>query len=671
MRSLLLILWVLPNSVSGGGWEAIPLVSSDIRAAGHAGGEGCQFVQAMAIDAKAGEFLLMGTDVGGIYRSTDGGKAWEPCNVGYHPRGNCGFAIDPNNADRALAVGANSSAHKSHGIYLTTDRAATWTHVCQVDGYGGYRSYHDKIAFDPSSSDPEVKGSRIAYWSAPDPAGGFYRSEDGGASWQKIRDDFGEGIVRVNPANGIVYLGNRQGFHLSRDRGKTFVQTWSGEVRDVAVVAEQPGKVWIASSGKLWISIDEGSVFSEFRGSWYPGNVISLSVSPADARQMVVCQQNGPFDFSIHRSGDGGLNWKKGRWDNRHAFMPFNGRPQKFAWHPSDPERVWALGGDWITSSRDRGAVFSWDANGFNGVLVGGLFTFNLQDPDLLYVGSQDYNGAVTSDGGKTWSYCNASGHGWGGFTYGAYAVTREVLVTQVAQEWNGPGVIAVSRNGGKSFARTRLSCSGLPVASGDPKAAEVIYFSNWRSLDLGKNWTRMEGCQGVLAATLDGDRKVYGANGNEVVESGDLGETWTTVVRLPVPVVDLAVGAGAGAFYMAAEGHRLFRFGGGNLEEITRRLPVDQYGQVSVATVATDPVDPAIVYAGGPRDLYATDTSVVKSSDGGQTWEVLTRNLRLAPRGTGKDGARECFALRVHPRTRELWAAGGCYGLWKYRADD
>lgn len=92
--SFLLIIFGSINWISAQTWQAIPLVSQKILDAGHAGGEGAQVIEAIEVDHHDGSFMLMGTDVGGIYRSINGGLKWEPCNVGYHPRGNSGFAID-------------------------------------------------------------------------------------------------------------------------------------------------------------------------------------------------------------------------------------------------------------------------------------------------------------------------------------------------------------------------------------------------------------------------------------------------------------------------------------------------------------------------------------------------------------------------------------------------
>ncbi len=205
-------------------WQAVPLVPQAVLEAGiRPGGEGGQWLQAIAIDPVDGQFLLYGTDGGGIFRSLDGGKAFEPCNRGDTPRGNCGFAIDPVNSNRALAIGANSQEMDCHGIYLTTDQGARWTHVLPKKTKG-YRDFREQVAFDKSSYDAGAGGCQVAHWSAAasfaDPTGRLFKSADGGKTWQllirsvrvdnvKMGPDGGrEAIaIRVHPKTRYAYVG--------------------------------------------------------------------------------------------------------------------------------------------------------------------------------------------------------------------------------------------------------------------------------------------------------------------------------------------------------------------------------------------------------------------------------------------------------------------------------
>ena len=98
-------------------WQALPLISETSLSAGNSGGEGCQQIQNFAIDS-TGQFLIMGTDVGGVFISTNGGTSWQPADTGYTPRGACAFAIDPNNSDRVLAVGDGGSAEPWVNKYI-------------------------------------------------------------------------------------------------------------------------------------------------------------------------------------------------------------------------------------------------------------------------------------------------------------------------------------------------------------------------------------------------------------------------------------------------------------------------------------------------------------------------------------------------------------------------
>mgnify|MGYP003874570445 CR=1 FL=1 len=101
-----------------------------------------------------------------------------------------------------------------------------------------------------------------------------------------------------------------------------------------------------------------------------------------------------------------------------------------------------------------------------------------------------------------------------------------------------------------------------------------------------------------------------------------------------------------------------------GTLTEITGRIPADQFGNRRVFSAA---VDPHVVYACGTRNTYSTDTAVVRSTDAGQIWQVLTRGLRFDNASFGLDGGREAITLRVHPKTRVLFVGTGCYGLWTF----
>ena len=124
----------------------------------------------------------------------------------------------------------------------------------------------------------------------------------------------------------------------------------------------------------------------------------------------------------------------------------------------------------------------------------------------------------------------------------------------------------------------------------------------------------------------------------------------------------DLAVDVKDNRVYVAAEEHvKCFVDGAWT----TLDTPKDQYDAVHVYSVAVDPADNNIVYAGGPANLYSCNTTVIRSKDAGKTWENLTK---LDPPKDFREagGPHEVQWLRVHPRMRELWVNGECYGMWK-----
>jgi photosystem II stability/assembly factor-like uncharacterized protein len=656
---------VLSQYLGAQQWQPVPLTSKEIKDAGNFAGEGCQWPQAIEVDATDGSFLLFGTDVGGIFKSTNGGEMWEPCNIGYNPRGNCGFAIDPNNNHRALAVGGNSTENWSHGLYLTTDQAKSWANVLEEDGYKGYRGFKDKVSFDKSSFDSGLGYSTIAYWS--NPAGGLYKSTDGGQTWGQINTKYGDCVLKVDPGNGTLYLGNNEGLFISHDGGENITSTFSGEIRDISVTGSDSAFVLISTANALHKSTNSGDTFSKVPAVNYPGNVATLQVCPSNKSKLIVCNNSGDYNKPIYRSNDGGINWEIAPVDNVNAFMPFNGRTHKFAWHPANENKIWAFGGDWITSSSNGGGSFEWDANGYTGIAPGETFNFTVSE-NILYFAATDYNGAVTLDNGQTWKYCPASGFGWGGTMYAGYAANKDVLVSFNKED----GKLTISFDGGNKFTKTNNVCTGFRVSNGDPKDANVIYVSNWRSVDLGKTWAKMNGCDGVFTANLKGDKQIYGGIGTDVVRSDDKGLSWQKVTSVPGSSIrDIAYDADNNKLYIVANNRLFYVFENNKLTDITGYLLANQYGEKGASSVAVDPTDPRVVYVTHNRNIYASDVSFLRSRDAGNTWEVLTRNQRANNGQFGKDGAREAVWARVNPFTRECWVATSCYGLWKIAAPD
>jgi hypothetical protein len=174
-----------------------------------------------------------------------------------------------------------------------------------------------------------------------------------------------------------------------------------------------------------------------------------------------------------------------------------------------------------------------------------------------------------------------------------------------------------------------------------------------------------MPGCDGVYTASPAGVRDLYGKKGNDVVKSADKGASWTKVVTITGGFNDLAYDHVRNIVYVVSE-DKLKKFQNGVVSEVTN-LPKDQYGSQRVMTVAVDPVDPAVVYAGNAKNIYAASNALVRSNDAGANWTNLTATTALG--STTPGGPHEVSCVRVHPTTREAWVGTVCYGFWKIDA--
>ena len=685
-------------------WASVPMVSKELlqKTGVTTGGEGCQWPIGMAI-SKDGKLLLYGTDVGGVYRSEDGGKNWEQSNAGLESRGVGAFAIDQKNSSHVLAVGINSGAFNTNGLYISEDGGKTWK-VTKNMLIKGHRDIREAITFDESSYNQEKNKCMIAYWSTAyetednglkESEKGLYKTIDGGYTWKLINSDLCDGIVKVNQYTGDVYVSRKDGIYYSNNKGESFEKIVNESVSGLDLVSKnnQTVSVYYCNKDGIYISKDEKS-FEKVESSSYPKTQpMNIKVSPVNPEKILIVDKEGSYKNYPYYSLDGGKTWKGSTFSNELSFMPYNNRASIPMWSTTDENKVWIFAqGDYMSSSIDSGKTFKWDSNGITGILSGGNVHYNVYNPDIIYFGSQDYDGCVTTDGGKTWKYISMSGLSWGGYCYGGYAVDENTYFVGVSTAWTDPRKLKITFDGGKTVIDTGMCFTSQNIRSGmessyqSPTDPKVLFACDLRSSDGGHTWAKMNGCINVYTHNPKGKKELYGIDekGKNIVVSYDNGVTWQKVNNTEIKpqsqigsiyILDLSYDWKNEMVYVACDGGYLYRIStkDGSIECVLdknvaeyKRAPVNLKGGYSITKVAVDPIDPNIIYCGGPGNTFLNDCALYRSVDGGKSFQVITSNTKNSIIKQGKQGGFETNSLEVNPKTGELLFAGGCFGISK-----
>lgn len=685
-------------------WSSVPLVSSELlqKDGVTTGGEGCQWPIGMDI-SKDGQLLLYGTDVGGLYRSTDGGKNWEQSNSGLRARGVGAFSIDPKNSNYVLAIGINGYPFNDNGIYMSEDGGETWTFIKKML-ISGHRDIRSALLYDESSYDEEKNRCMVAYWSTAyeleknylrEDEKGLYKTTDGGYTWNLINSELSDGTIKINPYTGDVYVSRSDGVYYSSDGGENFEKIVDDQVTGLDLVAIENNKVnvYYCTNEGIYISKD-GKNFEKIQTDTYPTQeVLNIRVSSVNPNKMIVINRKGQYENYPYYSLDGGKTWKMSVLSEELSFMPYNNRISIPMWSPIDENKVWIhTQGDYASSSSDSGKTFKWDSNGITGILCGGNIHYNVYNPDIIYFGSQDYDGVITTDGGKTWKYVGMSGYRWGGFCYGGYAVDENTYFVGVAQSWGGPRELRITFDGGKTIVNTGLYFTqenlraGIECSYQSPVNPKVLFACDLRSEDGGHNWEKMNGCINVYTHNIKNPEELFGIDetAKNVVVSRDEGKTWTKVNNTEFGIDSQGVSKKIASIsydwknekvYVACEGGYLYTTSmkDGSIECILdknipecQRAPLNFKGKYTVSEVAVDPIDPNIIYCGGSGNTYIDDCGLYRSVDGGKTFQVVTSNKTNSIIKKGKQGGFETNSLIVNPKTGELIFGGSCFGISK-----
>ncbi len=336
-----------------------------------------------AVSGVAGQpsVFYIGAVNGGVWRTTDFGRTWQPI-FDQQPTGSIG-AIEVAPSDpNIIYVGSGEGLHRpdlsvGDGIYKSTDGGATWTHLGLRDG-----QQISQMAIDPH--DPNRLFVAVAgHPYGPNSERGVYRSTDGGQTFQKVlykNDNIGAGDVKIDPSDpNVVYATLWEAREGPWENGE-----WSG------------------SGGGIFKSTDGGQTWQPLAGG-LPNGIAQAYVAIARSnpkRLFASVATQGKVE--LFRSEDAGANWSTVTSDPRQmARIGGGGDLCVPAIDPKNPNTVYIAS---IVTWKSTDGGVTWSA--LRGAPGGDDYQniwINPNDSNIIILTS-DQGAIVSVNGGQTWS---------------------------------------------------------------------------------------------------------------------------------------------------------------------------------------------------------------------------------------------------------------------------
>jgi photosystem II stability/assembly factor-like uncharacterized protein len=326
--------------------------------------------------------FYIGVNNGGVWKTTDAGRTWQPL-FDEQPTGSIGdLAIAPSDP-RIIYVGSGEGLQRpdlstGNGIYKSIDGGRTWRHL-------GLREAQQigSIIVDPTNPD-RVFVAALGHPYGPNTERGVYRSLDGGATWERVlyRDE-NTGAIQVafDPRNPQVIYADL----WAARQGPWENGAWQG-----------PGSGLFKSTdgGRTWRPLTKGLPnFAAGLGR------IGFDIAPSQPRTIYATVDANPDVAGIYRSDDGGENWR--RLNGEPRIWGRGGDFAEIRVHPRDPETVF-VGNTASYKSTDGGRTFT-SLKGAPGGDDYHRIWINPLHPEIMLFAT-DQGATITVNGGETWS---------------------------------------------------------------------------------------------------------------------------------------------------------------------------------------------------------------------------------------------------------------------------
>lgn len=345
--------------------------------------------RAVAGVASQPNVFYIGAVDGGVWKSTDYGRTWNPIFDG-QPTQSIGAIAVPAANPNIVYVASGEGLQRpdlsvGDGIYKSSDAGKTWTHLGLRDG-----QQIPALAVDPR--DPNrLFAAVLGHPYGANAERGIFRSTDGGASWEKVLykdENTGGSDVEIDPANpDIVYASLWQSRLGPSEDNNNFAGTNGGLFKSI-------------DGGKTWKKLTKG----------LPEDLVQINVAIAPSqpnRLYATLSTTKPSGYAtsqglgFYRSDDGGESWTRVTDDPRPAMKIGGGDLSVARVDPKNPDVVYVASIVTVRST-DGGKTWSSIRGAPGGDDYQNLW-INPEDPNIILLVA-DQGALVTVNGGETWS---------------------------------------------------------------------------------------------------------------------------------------------------------------------------------------------------------------------------------------------------------------------------
>jgi len=633
------------------------------------GGGGGMFTP--AVSPQDPNLMFLSCDMGGVYRSTDGGKHWVMLDW---------RQLSSSLLCQPLFVGDTILWMSGSTPKISRDKGATWQELLSTKTLP-WKGQVIRMAADPTDSALLLFGTDT---------GELWRSADTGKTWKLSRSGKVHAIFGLGKK---LYASVEKAFLISTDKGATWEEINLGasapEAKEHTFLSltggsANGGTVLFGSVYNVGIlqSLDEGRTWKkvdQFRDC----NTVLMATNQI---RVVYAAQTGGYQGAAHmfRTRDGGTTWEdcfqmhgpksnvqltwlqtELKWGT--LISPFGAANSL-----TDPKVAFIStqcdfymtrdGGDsWQEMQNEQVATHRYRGIGLE---VTGSWQFLLDplDKNRRYIAFTDIGFLRSTDRGETWSW-SAKGCPWQNTFYQVvfdpaissrmYAATSSrhdipnwTAVAPLKPGPNARGGICISDDAGVTW---KPSTNGLPLLPCtsiclDPRDSKTIYTTVYeggcyKSTDGGQTWVNKSTGLGNK-----GNLHAY-----KVFVHPKTGDVYCSITAFRINGNEFPV---PGGLWKSTNG-------GDSWVDLTHELGLHWPGGFAV-----NPNDPNIIYlaaatiAGGPEGgIYAT-------RDGGKTWKRLLKDADFA--AIGGRAYVHAFYVNLDPTNPDHVYLGTVgHGLW------